>query len=78
MLVKRPVVEEKTPFVVLPVEGRPHPNSPGEQLLARHPKNPLTSDQVLERAIALRQLVAVPDVGPLPPVGAGLEAVLMS
>jgi very-short-patch-repair endonuclease len=39
VLVKRPVVEEKTTFVVLPVEGRPHPNSPGEQLLARRLKD---------------------------------------
>jgi len=53
-VVKKPLeVEEKTSFVVLPVQGRPHPNSPGEQLLARS----LQNDARLRGLFAANQII---------------------
>jgi very-short-patch-repair endonuclease len=54
VMVQPLLVEEKTRFVVLPVEGRPHPNSPGEQLLARR----LQDDPRLAGLFAPNQIIA--------------------
>jgi very-short-patch-repair endonuclease len=51
--VNPPEVEEKTSFVVLPVQGQPHPNSPGEQMLARRIEN----DARLRGLFAANQII---------------------
>jgi len=49
--------EEKTACVIWPIQGHPHPNSPGEQLLARHLNEDATLGGLFEFNLKLQTVL---------------------